>query len=291
MLERKVYPSYFFFGALILYMVLFVIPSVAGLLLSFTDWSAFSHEINFVGFDNFARIFSPDENYFGFIWNTLSFTFITTVAKNILGVAFALLFTKKVFALNLHRSILFIPAVLSPLIIGMAFTSILHPRTGLLNTVLRGIGLPSLAQGWLINPSIALYSVMGVDTWRGMGYIMTICIAGIMSISPTYYEAADIDGANGVQKFFYITLPLLVPTLTVTTVLNVIYGLGVFDMIFVLTNGGPGFATEVLSTSVFREFSLGRYAIATTLSSVLLVFMLFIGFFLIKIMMKGEVEE
>ena len=124
-----------------------------------------------------------------------------------------------------------------------------------------------------------------------MGYIMTILIAGIMSIPPTYYEAASIDGGNAWQCFRHITLPLLVPTLTVTTVLNVIYGLKVFDTVYSLTNGGPGFATEVLYTGVYKEFGLGRYAVGTTLSTIMTLVMLVAGFFMIKHMVKGDGQE
>ena len=184
------------------------------------------------------------------------------------------------------------PSVLSTLILGMIFTSILNPSTGLLNTFLRGIGLGVLAKPWLTSPAFAFKSVMAVDIWRGTGYIMTILIAGILSISSDYYEACSIDGASGWQKFRFITLPLLLPTLATTTVLNVIYGLKVFDMIYALTNGGPGRATtEVLYTAVFKKFGTGQYAIGTALSSVMFLFMVFIGFFMIRLMTKDEVQE
>ncbi|NCB35285.1 MAG: sugar ABC transporter permease, partial [Clostridia bacterium] len=120
------------------------------------------------------------------------------------------------------------------------------------------------------------------------GYIMTIFIAGIMSVPPVYFEAADIDGANGWQRFRYILLPMLSPTVAVTTVLNVIYGLKIFDMVYSLTNGGPGFATEVLYTGVYKEFGLGRYAIGTTLSSIMFIFMLLTGYFMIKLLTRNE---
>lgn len=184
------------------------------------------------------------------------------------------------------------PSVLSTLIIGLVFSSILNPSTGILNTFLRAIGLDSLAVQWLTSTKYAFGTVIAVDVWRGTGYIMTILIAGIMSISSDYYEAASIDGASGIQKFFKITLPLLMPTLATTTVLNVIYGLKVFDMIYALTNGGPGDATtEVLYTEVFKKFGTGQYAVGTALSSVMFLFMLVIGFFMIRVMTKGEVEE
>jgi len=149
-----------------------------------------------------------------------------------------------------------------------------------------------MAQKWLTSLEFAFPSVMGVDIWRGTGYIMTILIAGLLSISAEYYEAAGLDGASGWQKFRYVTLPLLLPTLATTTVLNVIYGLKVFDMIYALTNGGPGKATtEVMYTVVFKRFGTGQYAIGTALSSVMFVFMTIIGFGMIRVMTRNEVQE
>lgn len=292
MKKSRVYPIYFVLGALLIYLTFVVIPGIIGIGYSFTDWSAYSDELHFVGFDNFKTIFSADENYVKIITNTLLFTFITTIVKNVLGLLLALLLTKRIGLLNFHRGVMFMPSVLSTLIIGMIFTSILNPASGLLNTFLRSIGLDALALPWLTSSQYAFGTVIAVDVWRGVGYIMTILIAGILSISPTYYEAADIDSANAFQKFRYITLPLLLPTLATTTVMNVIYGLKVFDMIYALTNGGPGRATtEVLYTAVFKKFSTGQYAVGTALSSVMFVFMVIVGFFMIRVMTKDEVVE
>ena len=182
------------------------------------------------------------------------------------------------------------PAILSMLITGLIFKSILNPSTGLLNTTLTNIGLESFTQQWLTNIKIAFFSIMSVDTWKGTGYIMTILMAGLQSIPESYYEAADIDGSGAWAKFRYITLPLLSPAITVATVLNLIYGLKVFDVVYALTNGGPGYATEVLYTAVFKEFSLGRYGVGTALSSVLVVFVVAVGFFVVKLLNREEVE-
>lgn len=183
------------------------------------------------------------------------------------------------------------PSVLSILIIGLVFTSILNPKMGLLNEGLRAVGLDSLTQQWLTNPKIAFWSVMAVDIWRGTGYIMTMLIVGILAIPEVYYEASSIDGANGWKKFLHITLPMLRQTMAVTIVLNVLYGLKVFDMVYALTNGGPGHTTEVMYTAVFKQFSQGLYAEGTTISSVMFIFMVVIGFFMIKILTKDEVQE
>jgi raffinose/stachyose/melibiose transport system permease protein len=176
------------------------------------------------------------------------------------------------------------------IVVGIVFKSILHPSTGVLNTFLRGMGLDFMAQKWLTNPDLALYSVALVDTWKGVGFIMVILIAGIMVIPVEYYEAAQIDGANKWDELWNITLPLLMPTLTVTTVLNLLYGLKVFDIVWVLTNGGPGFATETVYTLVFKEFSKGRYGVSTALSTLLFVIMSVCGYWLIKMMHSKEVE-
>lgn len=290
--KKKVYPIYFTFGAVILYTVLYVIPGLIGIGYSFTNWSAYSDKLQFVGLENFKLVFSPDEDYMKIIINTLKFTVITTTMKNVLGLVLALLLTKSIKLLNFHRGIMFMPSVLSTLIVGMIFKSILDPANGMLNTFLRSIGLDFLAKKWLVTSELAFGSVMAVDIWKGTGYIMTILIAGILSISTEYYEAASIDGANGWQRFRYITLPLLLPTLATTTVMNVIYGLRIFDMIYALTNGGPGkTTTEVLYTAVFKRFGTGQYAVGTALSSVMFVFMVIIGVFMIKIMTRDEVVE
>ena len=149
--KNKLYPWYFMAGALILYSVLFFLPGLIGIGYSFTDWSAYSDKLHFIGLENFRKIFSADENYTKIILNTLSFTFTTTILKNVIGLILALLLTKSVRLLNLHRGIIFMPSVLSTLIIGMLFKSILDAKSGLLNTFLRSIGLGFLAQKWLVS--------------------------------------------------------------------------------------------------------------------------------------------
>jgi ABC-type sugar transport systems, permease components len=291
MKKSKIYPWYFALGAILLYTALCVLPGIIGIGYSFTDWSAYSKEVNFVGLANFKKVFSAQQGNIKYITNTLLFTVITTVAKTGLGLLFALALSRNIKLKNFHRGVMYMPSVLSILIVGLIFTSILNPKTGLLNEALRGIGLDSMARHWLTDPKIAFWSVMAVDIWRGTGYIMTVLIVGILAIPQVYYEASSIDGANGLQKFKSITFPMLRPTLAVTIVLNVLYGLKVFDMVYVLTNGGPGHTTEVMYTAVFKQFSQGLYAEGTTISSVMFIFMVIIGYFMIRILTKDEVQE
>ena len=290
-MKNKQYPIYFSFGALILYSVFFVIPSFIGFYYSFTDWNRYSSELNFVGFDNFNTILFSNINYLQSIKNTLIFTVITIMLKTVVALLLALLLTSGVRRFtNVHRMIIYLPAIVPMIVVGIVFKSILHPSTGVLNVFLSAIGLEALAQGWLTNPKLALYSVILVDTWKGIGYIMVILIAGLEAIPREYYEAAKIDGARAWDELRTITIPLLMPALTVVIVLNLLYGLKIFDIVYVLTNGGPGYATETVYTVVFKEFSKGRYGISTALSTLLFVIMTFLGFFVIWLMHREETE-
>jgi len=282
------YPLYFALPALLLYATFYIAPSIAGIGYSFTDWSSYSDELSFVGWENFARIFSPEERYLTYVWNTLIFTIGTTVLKTVIALALALLLNQGVRRfVHLYRVMIYLPAVLPTLIVALIFRSILHPASGLLNDVLRAVGLETAALRWLVDPAIALYSVIGVDTWKGVGYIMVILLAGLQTIPKDYHEAASIDGATAWQRFWYITIPLLMPAIVVISVLNILYGLRVFDIVYAMTNGGPGYATEVISTEIFKAFSMGYYGLGTALSTVLFIVLLVTGYFVIRLLERS----
>jgi len=288
---KKTYPWYFALGAIIIYFILCFLPGVVGLFYSLTDWNAYSKEVNYIGFKNYLDIFKGNSQYGTFIWNTLTFTLVTTILKTVVGLGMALLLTNKLIKLSsFHRMVVFSPQVMSYLVVGLVFKSLLHPSTGFVNNFLAGVGLEFMKRNWLTDLHLAFNTVMTVDTWKGAGYIMVIMIAALQSISPTYYEAAGIDGASYWHKFRYITFPLLKPIIINATILNVTYGLRVFDMVYALTNGGPGNATGVINTAVYKEFSRGNYAMGTTLSSVLFIFVLAILYFIIKAMENKEVD-
>ena len=133
--------------------------------------------------------------------------------------------------------------------------------------------------------------MIGVDTWKGIGYIMVILLAGLQTIPKDFYEAAQIDGANAWQRFRYVTLPMLMPALVVVSVLNVLYGLRVFDIVYALTNGGPGYATEVIATDIFKSFSLGQYGLGTAVSTVLFIMLVIAGYFVIRLLERGRAQD
>lgn len=286
------YPTKFVYPAVILYTLLFVVPALYGVAMSFTDWNQVRDlsTLQFVGLENFKTVFSPEKNYFAFIKNTFSFTFITGIFKSVMALGAALVLQKGIACKNLHRMALFFPSIISTVVTGIVFKSMLAPNKGFINVLLIAFGLPGNTD-WLGNPNTAFGSVMFVDIWRGIGYIMVIYLAGLQSIDTTYYEASSIDGANYWKNLIYITLPLLKQTILINLMLNIIYGLRVFDIIYVLTMGGPGEITNVLYTSVFKEFGRGNYALGSALSTVMLFFLIIFGLIYVRIVQKEEVER
>ena len=289
---RSRYPRYFALPALLLYGTFFIIPSLSGIIYAFTDWSSFSDEVNFVGLRNFAKIFSPGEYYLAYFSNTFVFTGATIVLKTVLGLGLALLLNEGVKRfVHIYRVLIYLPVVLPFIVVGLIFRSILNPATGLLNTFLRTIGLDAIAMQWLVDPHIAIYSVVVVDSWKGVGYIMVILLAGLQTIPKDLYEAAEVDGANVWQRFRYLTIPLLMPAIVIVTVLNVLYGLRVFDIVYAMTNGGPGYATEVLSTGIFKAFSQGQYGLGTAISTILFLILIVAGYGVIRLLERKPAGE
>ncbi len=288
-MKSRAYPTWFVAGALLLYGVFTLVPSLLGVGYAFTDWNSYTTELNWVGLDNFATILSSGSAYLRVIGNTILFTLATVILKTVIALGLAVLLTEGVRRLShFYRVLIYLPAVLPILVVSLIFRSVLNPATGLLNETLREVGLEVFALHWLTDVSLAMWSVIAVDVWRGVGYIMVILIAGLMAIPRDYYEAAGIDGANGWQVFRHITLPLLMPVLAVTTVLNLLYGLKVFDIVFVLTRGGPGRATDTVYTMVFEDFSKGRWGLATALSTLLLLVMVVLSYVTIRALRRDE---
>lgn len=258
-LITKNYPFWFILPALFLYAFFFIIPSVVGLGTAFTDWSIFDllHPV-YIGLDNFKDLF--DSSYFlKSVRNTLYYTVVTTFAIIAVGYFLAIVLNDQVKFKNAYRLIVFSPSVINPLVITLIFSAIYMPTNGPLNTILRSVGLDSWAQNWLTDPKIAMLSISFVGVWMGVGSTIVIFLAGLQSVSADYYESATIDGASGIQKFRYITLPLTLHTLTVNTLLSLIGGLNVFGQVYGLTDGGPNRATEVFGTFMYKFFAQGMF--------------------------------
>lgn len=290
--KKKIYPQWFLFVPLALYILFFLTPSILGIFYSFTDWNSRSlGETKFVGLQNYIEIFTSNKDYASGIFNTLKFTIISNVLKLIPALLIAIMLQEGLKGKNVYRTLLYLPSVLPFLIIGLTFKSILNYNTGLLNSFLDMVNLGFLKQKWLSDLGVVWKSIYGVDAWRGIGYVMTIFLAGLNTIPKSYYEAAQIDGANFWQRVKTITLPMLRGAIMINLVFGLTYGLKVFDIVYVLTNGGPGHATEVITTYSYQLYSNGQYGMSTALNTILLVITAIIGVAVVKVMSKQEVQQ
>jgi raffinose/stachyose/melibiose transport system permease protein len=267
-----------------------MLPGLSGIYYSFTDWNVFQEEVNFVGFRNYIQVFTSNNNYFRFIGNTIRFTIFSNIIKIIPAFFLAIMFNSAIRGRNAYRAILYFPASLPYLVVGLIFRAILHPSNGILNKFFGFIGLGFLQLEWLADPDVVWGAIFAVDAWKGIGYVMTIFLAGLQAIPAELYESAQIDGAGFWGKLFNVTIPMMIPSFTINLTFGLAYGLKVFDIIYVLTNGGPGRETEVLATSVFREFSYGNYAISSTLNTLLFIFMAIMAFLIVSKMNKKAVS-
>ena len=277
---------YLFVAPALLGLALFKLyPIGVGLAASFFDYEAISGRRSWIGLGNYRELFG-DPLFWRACWNTFLFNAVVTPLQVALALALAVLVNRRLPGMAVFRSIFFVPAVISLVVASIVWDLMYNPDNGLVNALLAVFGVPP--QPLLTSARQAMAAVIAMVTWKGVGYIMVILLAGLQAIPHDYYEAADIDGASGWKKLLNITIPLLMPAITVITVLNLLHGLRVFDIVYVLTNGGPGYATEVVFTSVFKEFSKGRYGISTALSTLLFALMVFIGYFTIRTMTRDE---
>lgn len=290
--KKKIYPLWFMLVPIMLYILFFLTPSLLGVMYSFTDWNSRSVKgVDFVGIKNYIEIFTSDKNYTAGIFNTLKFTVISNTVKIIPALLLAIMLQEGLKGRNFYRTLLYMPSILPFVIIGILFKSILNYNNGMLNQALDAVQLGMLKQKWLSDLDVVWKSIYGVDAWRGIGYVMTIFIAGLSTIPRSYYEAAAIDGANFWQRLRFITLPMLSGAVMINLVFGITYGLKVFDIVYVLTNGGPGHATEVITTYSYQLYASGQYGMSTALNTVLLIITAVIGILVVKKMSLQEVQQ
>lgn len=252
------YPLWFYVPAAVVFLVLFIAPTISSFYYSLTRWTLFDQE--FIGLDNFVSFFSEPSLVTGLV-NTLIYGTITSAAKVVLGMALALLLTSQIVARGWLRSVVFFPVLVSTIGVGITFQVLMNPQQGLINESLALIGVQG--PGWLTNPDLALLSVAAVDVWKGVGLATLIYIAGLASIPREYLEAAAVDGASPWNRFWHIILPLARPATTTVIILSLIGGLRSFDLIWTMTRGGPGFTSDVIASVIYKQYQAGFYGLST----------------------------
>lgn len=241
-----VLPAYIFFFLFVL------IPIVRTTILSFTDWSGFSEQIEFLGLSNYAVVLQ-DARFYKAVLRSLYFTSVHMIAGAGLGLIFAVLIGQVKWGRNLFRAVFFFPNMLSIAVVGVTWAQFYHPKIGLINQFLKTIGLGFLATPWLGNAATALPAVSIASAWGAYGFYMIIFIAAIQLIDKQLYEAAIMDGANTWKQFWHITIPGLYNTISIVLILSFINGLKGFGSVWAMTQGGPVDATELVMVYIWRD--------------------------------------
>ena len=278
----------FYVPALALFAVFVVLPFIKGIYLSLTNWNGYSPSYKFVGLKNYARMLT-DENVRTAFVNTIIYGFGSTLVQNVLGIAFAVLLNKKFRGRSLIRTVIYLPVMIAPLIMGYIMYFFFTYNNGAVNDVLKLFDAQPV--DWLAKGSRAVIILMLVNSLQFAGISMVIYLAGLQNIPTLYYDAAAIDGVNDRQRFFYVTLPLLMPAVTSSVTINLIGGLKLFDVISALTGGGPGYDTNSLSTLIHRlYFGSERAGYAAAVGLVFFVFIMIVSNIVVKALQKRQVE-
>jgi raffinose/stachyose/melibiose transport system permease protein len=282
--EPQITALLFLLPGLIIFVIFVIYPILQSFRFSFFNWNGLGPMDDWVGTRNYERMLNDP-----IFWRALSNNVLVIVWSLLtqlpLGIGLAILLTGKLKGTGLLRTIYFAPMVFSEVIIATLWGWIYNPQFGLINTFLRGVGLGHLTAGWLGESSTVMVALLIVTTWKYIGFYTLIFIAAIEGISYELYEAARIDGAGGWKIHRYVTLPLLGPTIRMSLVLMIVGSLKFFDIVWVMTEGGPGDTSQVLATYMFKNAFRSQfwgYASALSVTLFVLAFIAAIAFLFIS---------
>lgn len=267
--HRTAYPLWYLILPCAVLAIFFLVPAFAAFYFSLTRWDLVNSE--FIGLDNFFRFFS-EAGLVNSIGHTVLFTIVSTAVKLVVGFGIALLLHTAIAFRSAIRALVFFPVIASTIGIGITFSVLLDPNTGLVNQALEALGVA--APYWLGDPSLALLTVAAVDGWKGVGLAAVILLAGLVSIPRETIEAARVDGASSLQLIRSVYLPLIQPAALTVMLLSVIGCIRAFDLIWTMTGGGPGFASDVLASVVYKQYQAGFYGLSTAGNVVLFLVVL-----------------
>ncbi len=287
--ESRFHGWFYLLPGLLIYLIFIFYPILETVRTSFYKWDGFSGSKEMVGFSNYAQLL-VDSQFLRALLNNLVFVIFYCIIPIIIGLGLASLLGRKPLpGLTFFRAGLFLPQILSMVVVGVTWRWIFNPTFGLLNTGLRAIGLDALARPWLGDFALALPAVGSVGTWVQYGFCMVLFLAGMQRIPADFYEAAELDGANDLQQLAFITLPSLRPELAVALVTTIIAALRVFDLVYVTTRGGPGDSTLVTGFLVYRAaFQQNRIGYAAAIATVMTILIFTISLVILRFQSKSE---
>jgi raffinose/stachyose/melibiose transport system permease protein len=274
-------PALLFFSAVV------IAPALINLLYAFTNWDGYGGTFSFVGLRNFSRLVS-DPDVLKALTNTLIYTVIEAPLQVAIGLILALIVNRPGKAIAALRVVIVLPIAISGVVLGFLGSIIFDPNTGILQAVGQVHGLGGLAQNWLGNPQLAMITVIAMTLWQWSGFTMLIFLAGLATVPKELHEAAMLDGAGPWRRFVNVTWPLIAPSATINVVLGVIGGLKVFDIIYVLTMGGPGDATRSVVMLVNAQSSFASYGYSAAISFALTLLMILVSLTLLWFLRRRE---
>jgi multiple sugar transport system permease protein len=277
--------------ALALMLLLIGYPIFYNIRISFQDFTIASlnqTNIPFVGWDNYRKVVATD-TFWTALYNTLYFTFWCILLQFIVGFALALFFNMKFRLAGFLRGITLV-AWLVPIVVTALLFKFMYQSTGIINFLLMSLGIADAPVEWLTNPQLAMWSLIITNVWVGAPFNMMLLSTGLSALPQDVYEAASIDGANKYQQFVHMTVPMMRPVIMVVIMMGFIYTLKVFDLIFVMTGGGPVDATEVLSTLSYRlSFSQFDFGAGSAVANILFVLLIVISLVYLRMIREDEV--
>ncbi len=288
--KRNSVSFWFATPALVIYALLLVVPILVAFGFSFTDWNGIAvSQPKFIGFTNYINMFN-DARLGNAVGVTFKITVIVVIAVNALGLGLALLLNKAGRVTNVGRSIFFTPYVLSTVAISFIWLSILS-YTGVLNGVLESIGLGAWVDDFIGNANNAISSICVVEIWRTLGFHMVIYLAALQGVPQELYESCTVDGGNAWHKFRFVTLPLIIPGLTISMLMSIINELRLYDIVKVLTDGGPGYSTETITYNIITQaFGNNMLGYSSAIAVFLFAIIAVISVGSIKLSNKAEVD-
>lgn len=290
---KKTGPYAFIFPALIVYLLFTIYPSLMTFYYSFTNYDGIlpASMTKFVGWSNYKYLFTQDSSMLQAINNNVIWLVLQIIVGNGIALLFAILLNGKIRGKRFFRSVFFVPVIVSSAAVSFVWGYLLDPQVGDINKVLGSLGLGQYAHNWLGDPNTALLTVISVDIWKSFGFNMVIFLAALQVIPRDLYEACTVDGANKWQTFTRVTLPMMLPTLGLVTILTTNGTLRTFDMVYILTGGGPGYETEVIMTRLFSEaFRANRMGYGSAVSIVLFIILLIVAFIQLKTTEQKEIS-
>ena len=284
---RILMPYIWLLPALLLYGIFKIYPLINGIWLSMLNWDGIDDPV-FIGLHNFQRMLSDDQLGVA-LWHNVEYALGSVIGKIVLSLLLAVLINQQLRGCGIYRTVLFMPVVMSFVVVALLWTWLYNYQFGLINNLFHGLGLGFLSQDWLGNPRLALWSEIAVDIWKWYGFHMVIFLSGLQTIPTELYEAALVDGASRLDQFIHITLPLLQPVMVINVTIALAGAFNTFDIPYLMTQGGPGNATLVLSLHIYQQaFQFNRLGYGSALSYALFILVSVVVLLQLKFMLPRQ---